>query len=483
MHTEVMKARTFRHGIHPADGKSLSASSPIRLFVPTGAGEAVYPLSQHIGAPAVPVVSVGDRVRAGQKLAEAGGFVSAPIYSAFSGTVRSLEPRTAAGGETVPCIVLETDAETEWIDPRFDPATSDVFNASSVAAYMASGAPEHLTAEDIRAAVREAGVVGLGGAGFPTSVKLTPKNPDAIDRLIVNGAECEPYLTSDHRLMLERGEALVAGCRLLLRLFPGAVCVLAVENNKPDAIAHLSDLVRACGDARLSVCPLKTKYPQGGERMLIRAVTGRYLNSRLLPADRGCIVMNVASVLAAYGAISCGRPLTHCIMTVTGDAVSSPCNLEVPVGTSYAAVLAEAGGFSAEPEKVISGGPMMGTALFSLDIPVNKTASSILALRHDPVALHDASPCIHCGHCLHACPEGLVPQLLSAAAEQEQFDVFEKYGGMECIECGSCAFVCPAGRHLVQSMRYGKRQTGALIRARKAAETSNQTAQKGGAGK
>lgn len=217
--------------------------------------------------------------------------------------------------------------------------------------------------------------------------------------------------------------------------------------------------------------------------MLIRAVTGRYLNSRLLPADRGCIVMNVASVLAAYGAISCGRPLTHCIMTVTGDAVSSPCNLEVPVGTSYAAVLAEAGGFSAEPEKVISGGPMMGTALFSLDIPVTKTASSILALRHDPVALHDASPCIHCGHCLHACPEKLVPQLLSAAAEQEQFDVFEKYGGMECIECGSCAFVCPAGRHLVQSMRYGKRQTGALIRARKAAETSNQTAQKGGAGK
>ena len=459
-----MKARTFRHGIHPADGKSLSASSPIRLFVPTGAGEAVYPLSQHIGTPAVPVVSVGDRVRAGQKLAEAGGFVSAPIYSAFSGTVRALEPRAAAGGETVPCIVLETDAETEWIDPRFDPATSDVFNASSVAAYMASGAPEHLTAEDIRAAVREAGVVGLGGAGFPTAVKLTPKNPD-------------------HRLMLERGEALVAGCRLLLRLFPGAVCVLAVENNKPDAIAHLSDLVRACGDARLSVCPLKTKYPQGGERMLIRAVTGRYLNSRLLPADRGCIVMNVASVLAAYGAISCGRPLTHCIMTVTGDAVSSPCNLEVPVGTSYAAVLAEAGGFSAEPEKVISGGPMMGTALFSLDIPVTKTASSILALRHDPVALHDASPCIHCGHCLHACPEKLVPQLLSAAAEQEQFDVFEKYGGMECIECGSCAFVCPAGRHLVQSMRYGKRQTGALIRARKAAETSNQTAQKGGAGK
>ena len=270
-----MKARTFRHGIHPADGKSLSASSPIRLFVPTGAGEAVYPLSQHIGTPAVPVVSVGDRVRAGQKLAEAGGFVSAPIYSAFSGTVRALEPRTAAGGETVPCIVLETDAETEWIDPRFDPATSDVFNASSVAAYMASGAPEHLTAEDIRAAVREAGVVGLGGAGFPTAVKLTPKNPDAIDRLIVNGAECEPYLTSDHRLMLERGEALVAGCRLLLRLFPGAVCVLAVENNKPDAIAHLSDLVRACGDARLSVCPLKTKYPQGGERMLIRVVTGR----------------------------------------------------------------------------------------------------------------------------------------------------------------------------------------------------------------
>ena len=478
-----MKAKTFRHGIHPADGKSLSASSRIRPFVPTGAGEAVYPLSQHIGAPSVPLVSVGDRVLAGQKLAEAGGFVSAPIHSAFSGTVRALEPRTAVSGEEVPCIILATDAETEWIDPRFDPAVSDIYGAQSVAAYMTGGAPEQLRAEDIRTAVREAGIVGLGGAGFPTAVKLTPKNPDAVDYLIVNGAECEPYLTSDYRLMLERGEALVAGCRLLLRLFPHASCVLAVENNKPDAIAHLSALVRESGDTRLSVCRLKTKYPQGGERMLVRAVTGRCLNSGLLPADRGCIVMNVASVLAVYGAVSCGCPLTHTIMTVTGDAVNTPCNLEVPVGVSYADVLAEAGGLSAEPEKVISGGPMMGTALFSLDVPVTKTASSILALRHDPVAQHDASPCIHCGRCLHACPERLVPQMLSDAAEHEQFDLFEKYGGMECIECGSCAYVCPAGRHLVQSMRYGKRQTGTIIRARRASETPAETAQKGETGK
>lgn len=474
-----MKKGTFRHGIHPADAKSLSDASPIRLIASETVNEAVYPLSQHIGAPAVSIVAIGDRVLAGQKIAEAAGFVSAPIFSAFSGTVRAIEPRTAAGGETVPCLVLAADKETEWINPAFDPATGGAYDRDAVRAYMEGDKPARLKAEDIRTAVREAGIVGMGGAGFPMAVKLTPKNPDAIDYLIVNGAECEPYLTSDYRLMLERGEALVAGCRLLLKLFPKASCVIAIEDNKPEAISHLENLTQATGDARLSVYPLKTKYPQGGERMLIRAVTGRSLNSRLLPADRGCIVVNVASVIAAFYAVSCGRPLTHRIMTVTGDAVVSPCNLEVPIGVSYASVLAAAGGFSAEPEKVITGGPMMGTALFTLDIPVTKTSASILALRQDPISRHDDSPCIRCGRCLRACPEGLIPQLLSQAADREQFDTFERFGGMECIECGSCAYVCPAGRHLVQSMRYGKRQTGAIIRARKNEETRTQTTQKG----
>ncbi len=472
-----MKSVTFRHGIHPTDGKALSADMPIRLVAPVLGGESVYPLSQHIGAPAVPVVSVGDHVSAGQLIAQAGSFVSAPVYASASGTVTSLCPRTTSSGETAPCVVIHNDEVNEWIDPAFDPAGAGAYDPAFPLSCRIDAA--RLTPDAIRKAVREAGIVGLGGAGFPAAVKLAPKDPDKIDHLIINGAECEPYLTSDYRLMLERGEALIAGCRLLLRLFPNAVCRICIEDNKPEAIKHINALLGKTDDTRLSVVTLKAKYPQGGERMLIGAVTGRRLNSAMLPADVGCVVMNAASVIACFYAIAQGRPLTHRIMTVTGDGVKSPCNLEVPIGISYRDVLAAAGGFSGEPEKVITGGPMMGTALYTLDIPVTKTSASILALAKDPVALHDTTPCVHCGKCLRACPENLVPQLLSQAADRGEFDVFEKYGGMECIECGSCAYVCPAKRHLVQSMRYGKRQTGAIIRARKAAEA----ARKGGTDK
>lgn len=473
-----MKLATFRRGIHPADGKSLSAASPIRLMHASADGERVYPLSQHIGAPSVPTVSVGDRVLAGQRIAQAGSFVSAPIFASASGIVTAICPRTTSSGETAPCIVVKGDGLNEWVDPAFDPAGAGAYDPAFPARFMDSPERAVLTSDAIRAAVREAGVVGLGGAGFPTAVKLSPKDPDTIGYLIVNGAECEPYLTSDHRLMLERGEALVAGCRLLLSLFPHAVCRIGIEENKPDAIQNIGKLLREAGDARLSVVSLREKYPQGGERMLINAVTGRTLNSSMLPADVGCVVMNVSSVIACFYAAAKSRPLTHRVMTITGDGVLTPCNLEVPLGVSYREVLAEAGGFDGEPEKVVTGGPMMGTALFTLDIPVTKTSASILALRRDPVAIHDTTPCVHCGKCLRACPEKLVPQLLSQAADRDEFDKFEKYGGMECIECGSCAYVCPAKRHLVQSMRYGKRQTAALIRARKAAAA--EAAGKGG---
>ena len=465
-----MNTRTFKRGIHPAGHKELAADSPIRLVHATG--QAVYPLSQHIGAPAVAIVAPGERVLAGQKIAEAGGFVSAPIYSAVSGTVGAIGPHMNASGETVPCITIDTDGLDQWVNPAWDPAGEGAYAGEAVETLVRNTPEEALTPTAIRGAVREAGIVGLGGAGFPAAVKLTPKDPEAIDYLIINGAECEPYLTCDYRLMLERAEALLAGCRWILRLFPKARCVLAVEDNKPDAILHLTELVKASGDGRLSVCPLRAKYPQGGERMLIAAVTGRRLNASLLPADKGCIVMNVSSVIASFFAIACGRPLTHRIMTVTGDSVATPCNLEVPVGMSYRAVLEAAGGYAKQPKKVITGGPMMGTALFSLDIPVTKTSASILALSEDPVAIHDTTPCVHCGKCLRACPERLVPQLLSAAADRDEFDTFEKYGGMECIECGSCAYVCPAKRHLVQSMRYGKRKTGEIIRARRAKEAA-----------
>ncbi len=475
-----MKLKTFKRGIHPHDGKALSAESPIRR-IPAVEGDYVYPLSQHIGTPAVPVVGMGERVLAGQKIAEAGGFVSAPIYSSVSGIVKAIGPHTSSSGETVPCITVENDGQNEWLNPAHDPANCPFTdNSDAVKTALRSEPLVSMDKASIRAAIREAGIVGLGGAGFPAAVKLTPKSDDEIDRLIINAAECEPYLTSDYRLMLERPHELLAGCQLLLRLFPKAKCVIGIENNKPAAIKLLAELCKEYEG--ISVCPLKAKYPQGGERMLIKAVTGRELNSTLLPSAMGCIVMNVASVIASFRACALGQPLTHRVMTVTGDGVRFPCNPEVPIGISHRAVMEAAGGFAGEPRKIISGGPMMGTALFTTDIPVTKTSASVLAFGKDPVALRDTSACIRCGKCLGACPERLVPTKLAEAAEADDFASFEKFGGMECIECGSCAYVCPAKRHIVQSMRYGKRKTGALIRERKAAEQSkaNETTGKGG---
>ncbi len=471
-----MKLKTFKRGIHPADGKSLSADCPIRLIKATG--DCVYPLSQHIGAPATPLVAVGDVVLAGQKIAEAGGFVSAPVYAAVSGKVIAIGPHPSANGETVPCITIENDGQDQWVDARFDPAAYPYTTPEAVWQAMKEEPLLSMDKAAIRKAVREAGIVGLGGAGFPAAVKLTPKDDDAIDTVIINAAECEPYLTSDYRLMLERGDELVAGCELILRLFPKARCVIGVENNKPQAISHLKQITQ--DHPQVTVCPLKAKYPQGGERMLVKAVTGRNLNSAILPSAVGCMVINVASVIAVFRACALGIPLTYRIMTITGDGVNTPCNLEVPVGMSYRAVMEAAGGFNGDPQKIITGGPMMGTAIFSTDIPVTKTSASVLALKRDPVAFHDTTACIRCGKCLAACPERLMPTKLAEAAEADDFASFEKFGGMECIECGSCVYVCPAKRYLVQSMRYGKRQTGAIIRARKAAEQEKVKASKGG---
>ena len=475
-----MKKLTFKRGIHPPDEKYYSNDAPIR-YVPA-VGEMVYPLAQHIGAPATPIVAVGDEVLAGQKIAEATGFVSVPIYSAVSGKVKAIAPHQTTTGENTTCIIIDNDGQNRWINDAYRPDCPDKSEANYAEKLMSSERVKSMTPADIRRTVREAGLVGLGGAGFPAAVKLTPPDDSKIEYLIVNAAECEPYLTSDERLMLERSDELLCGCEILLRLFPNAKCLIGVESNKRDAIRLLSGKVEK--HPKISVKTLKAKYPQGGERMLIYALTKRKLNSTLLPSNVGCVVINVATVISAFRAVTLGQPLTHRIMTVTGDAVASPCNLEVPIGISYERVLEAAGGLApdAEPEKLITGGPMMGTALFRLDLPVTKTSASILAMRRDPVAIDDPTPCIHCGRCLSACPERLVPQLLATAAENDEFDRFEALGGMECMECGSCAYVCPAKRHLVQSMRYGKRQTGAIIRARKAAAAAKAKAEseKGG---
>ncbi|MBP5293252.1 MAG: electron transport complex subunit RsxC [Clostridia bacterium] len=443
---------TFKRGIHPHDGKELSRDEPIRDILP---GETlIYPMSQHIGAPAVPCVNIGDHVLIGTKIAEPGSFVSCPIHSSVSGEVVSIGPAMTLKGEPETCITIKNDNAYEVL-----PSGVEGRDVSS------------MDSASILAAIRDAGIVGLGGAGFPMHVKLGVKDPTTIDYLIVNGSECEPYLTSDYRLMLEESDKLMRGVSYLLRLFPKAKALIGIENNKPDCIEKLSGMV---GEG-IEVCPLLAKYPQGGERMLIYALTGRKLNVSMLPAQVGCVVVNVASVIAATEALEDGRPLTRKVMTITGDGVNQPSNVRAYIGDSYRHVLEESGGFKGTPGKVISGGPMMGISMFTLDIPVVKTSASILAFGKDPVAQKDMSPCIRCGACMRACPEGLIPQHLALLSDRNKFEEFEKCGGMECIECGCCAFVCPAKRPLVQSMRYGRRETGALQRARKAA-----AAEKGG---
>ncbi len=397
----------------------------------------IYPLSQHIGAPAKAVVAVGDRVLKGQLIAEAGGFISAPVFSSVSGTVKAIENRLVVNGNNDECIIIENDRENETV--------SDFGKDRSL---------DSLSAEDIVDIIKKAGIVGLGGAGFPTGVKVSPKNANNIDTVIINGSECEPYLTSDYRLMLERNEEIIKGIKAVLKVLPNAKAVIGIENNKPEAIKILDE--KTSGEDKISVCPLKTKYPQGGERQLIYAITGRKINSKMLPADKGCIVLNTASCYAIYEAVYKNMPLIHKVMTITGEAVHSPCNVDVPLGVSHSYVLEKCGGAKDDVVKFISGGPMMGMAMSSLDVPVVKTSSSILAFSKDDVAALPQSACIHCGRCVKACPQILVPQMMAKAVRSQNMDRFDELGGMECIECGCCTYVCPAKIPLTQMFKLGK---------------------------
>ena len=426
----------MKGGFDPYEGKELAKDQPIKEVRPKG--ELVYPLSQHIGAPANPIVAVGDTVLRGQMIAEAGGFVSSPIFASVSGTVKAIEPRRVAVGDMVQSIIIENDGEYKEVEFT---GIDDVFELSN---------------EEIIAKVRDAGVVGMGGAGFPTHVKLSPKEPNKIEYIIANCAECEPYLTSDYRRMLENPEALVAGMRIILQLFPKAKGVFGIENNKPDCIEKLQELVK--GEDRMEVCALETKYPQGGERQLIYAVTGRAINSKMLPADAGCIVDNVETITAVYNAVKLGIPVMNRVATITGDGINNPGNFLYYIGTNYSELVEAAGGFKGQPEKIISGGPMMGFSMFSIDIPTTKTSSSLLCLSKDEVVAMEPSACINCGRCVEACPELLVPSRLAKMADKGLADEFEKWHGLECIECGSCSYICPAKRHLAQSIKSMKKQ-------------------------
>lgn len=438
-----MSNGTFRGGVHPYEGKELSQELPIKTV--TSKGEFVFPMAQHIGAPATPIVQKGDKVLVGQKIGEASGFISANICSSVSGTVKAVEPRMLLNGSKATCVVIENDGEYTGIE-----------GLGQDRDYT------KLTNDEIRDIVKEAGIVGMGGAGFPTNVKLTPKEPDKIDYVLVNGAECEPYLTSDYRQMLECPEEIVGGLKVILKLFDKAKGLICIEDNKPEAIAKMEAAVQ--NEKRIEVRTLKTKYPQGGERTLISATTGRKIYSAKLPADAGCIVDNISTVIAIYRAVCKQTPLITRVMTLTGEAFNTPVNVNVRLGCNHADLIEEGGGFRQDPVKIISGGPMMGFAMFDLNVPVTKTSSSILAMTKDQVAEFEPTPCIRCGRCVSACPGNLVPQKMAQAAAHNDYAAFEKLNGMECYECGSCTFVCPAKRPLTQTFKQARQHVMAQRR-------------------
>jgi electron transport complex protein RnfC len=430
-----MNLSTFKGGTHPYDGKDLSKDLPIKEVLPKG--ELVYSMSQHLGAPAVPVVAVGDRVLVGQKIAQAGGFISADIHSSVSGTVKAIEPRMMTNGSKCQAIIVENDNTFEKVE-----------GFGEIRDYA------QFSKEEIRNIVKEAGIVGMGGAGFPNHVKITPKDDNAIDYVLVNGAECEPYLTSDYRVMLEQPEKVIGGLEILLKLFDNATGIIGIEDNKTDCIELFEKLT--ADKPRIKVQPLKTKYPQGGERALIYACTGRKIYSEILPADAGCIVDNIDTVVSIYEAVCESKPLIRRIVTVTGDCIAKPQNFRVCTGMIYSELVEEAGGLVKEPEKVVSGGPMMGQALYDLDVPVTKISSAMVFMSHDDVAANEPTACIRCGRCVSVCPSNLVPQIMVEYAQRNDIEGFKKVGGMECYECGSCTYVCPAKRRLTQAFKYAR---------------------------
>lgn len=440
-----MRLPTFWGGIHPPQNKDLTVNEEIESYLPKG--ELVFPMAQNLGAPCSPVVAKGERVLVGTRLGNNDAFVSAPILSSVSGTVKDVTMRMTTPGMLENCVVVENDGLYETA-PEWKPLEN----------YESADPKEYIKR------IREAGIVGFGGATFPTAVKLSPPPDKKINWLIVNGVECEPYLNCDNRLMLEGAEKVIKGLQLVMRIFPEAKGVIAIENNKPQAISVMNDLVAKLGAENIIVQPLAVKYPQGAEKMLIEAITGQEYIMTALPADVGCIILNVRTVFQIYRAIAEGNPATTRIVTVTGDAVAHPKNIKVPLGTSVRELIDLCGGFKEQPVKILSGGPMMGISMRSIDVPVVKGTSGILALTAKSAMLKPITPCLRCGRCVTACPMGLVPNVLEPLVLERIYTRFEEEGGMNCIECGSCTYMCPANRPLTQGCRDGKASVMAMRR-------------------
>ncbi len=428
--------KTFRQGLHLAEKKELSEEKKIKRV--SSPPRVILPLSQHTGAPGRPLVKAGDRVEEGQKIAEADSFISSPIHASISGKVSSIEKVPHPVGGEGEAIIIEGNGNGRKV---WEKGEADLGS---------------LAAEEIRKIIREAGIVGLGGAAFPTHVKLSPPQNKPIDTIILNGCECEPYLTGDHRLMLERADDCLYGLRVIMKTTGAARGYVGIEGNKSDAIALMREKLKA--DKNIQVVPLKTRYPQGGEKMLIKAILNREVPSGGLPLDVGVVVNNVGTALAIAEAIKWSKPLLERVVTVTGSGVKQPANLWVPLGTPFSCVVAECGGLRENASKVIMGGPMMGLSQYTLDVPVVKGTSGILVLTESEVMFREEEPCIKCARCIDHCPMGLLPTILARLVKAERWDSLKDYGVMDCIECGCCAYVCPSKIPLVHLMKLGKFQ-------------------------
>jgi len=434
--------KSFHGGIHPPYNKQATAALPIVDAAPPKT--VVIPLHQHTGAPCEPLVKVGDEVKLGQKIGESQSFVSAPVHASVSGKVTAIEARPHPGSGLVQAVVIESDG-LDTPDPGMVPA----------------GDVATLSPDEIRKIIRAAGIVGLGGAAFPTAVKVSPPPGKAIDTVVLNGAECEPYLTADHRVMLEDPAAVIYGLRALMQACGAPRGMIAVEDNKPDAIEALHKSLSAADGIQIVV--LHTKYPQGSEKQLVWACLEREVPSGGLPLDVGVVVSNVGTAAAVAQAIQSGKPLYERVVTVTGSAVAKPQNLRVRIGTSFADLIEQCGGLT-DAGKVINGGPMMGIAQSSLDVPVIKGTSGILCLKRGEIIREQPTACLKCGRCVENCPMHLMPLWIAAYAERALHDEAERLNAMDCVECGCCSYICPARRPLVQAIRLSKYEIAARRR-------------------
>lgn len=440
-----MKKFTFRGGIHPADSKNLTCHIKITEINPPQF--LYFPLNQHLGTPAKPIVAVGDYVKMYEKIADSNGFLSAPIHSSVSGTVINIGMYPHPSGLDVETIVIEND----WLYKKAAPINTKTL--------------DELSPAQIIEIVKEAGIVGMGGASFPTHVKLSPPPDKKIEYIIINGAECEPYLTSDHRVMLENTEDILLGLKCVMKVFGLKKAYVAIEENKPDAIAKMKEA--ALDFPGIEIVTLKKKYPQGSEKHLIYAVTKRQVPSGKLPADCGCVVLNIDTVFAVKRAIFDGIPLTRRIVTVTGSGINNPANYSVPLGTRFESLIEQSGGIKEAVSKIIIGGPMMGNAVFTTDYPVLKNTSSLLFLEDKDAHLPEESACIRCGKCVNICPMNLLPLELYTYSKSNNFEELKNYDVLDCVECGSCSYICPAKRQLIQTIRTGKQSLSKKLRQEK----------------